>query len=282
MKPLVKFAAWLDRKTFFSCRLWEFNLHNLTRLFPWYYLFTALCKHPRKTVRGFVRYQKLVRASNKNPLYGTIAYSALLEYLATTHRNPERFLIAPGFCMKPYDEEKNQCLCPAGHFNHRCIIAEQPGILVKKRVNWPIPCNYCSIGALVRIAAGIQADFYIMTSAIDIARDVFRPALQGHGARTGLFLLCPYSAEAFTFGLATSGIYGSLVTFCAGDCRNHAEFTSADIGIKNKQTHVDKPLWEQLIKDLQALGNGSGVGATNNNSFSQAGHVYRFENQPNE
>jgi len=258
--------------------LWEFNLHNLTRLFPWYYLFTALCKHPRKTVRGFVCYQKLVHQAGQNRLYGTITYPTLLQHLTTTQHNPERFLIAPGFCLKPYNEEKKHCLCPAGRFNHRCIIAEQPDILVKEQVNWPKPCNYCSIGVLVRIAAGIQADFYIMTSAFDIARHVFKPALQGHGAYAGLFLLCPYSTEAFTFGLATSGIYGSLVTFCAGDCRNHVEFTNADIGIKNKQTHVDKLVWEQIVSDLHTLDNNCVTGAINIKSFSQTGHVYHFEN----
>ena len=49
----------------------------------------------------------------------------------------QRLIIAPGFCMKPYDEARQESLCPAGHFNHDCRVFDEPAMLPADRARWP-------------------------------------------------------------------------------------------------------------------------------------------------
>lgn len=155
--------------------------------------------------------------------------------------------------LTPNDESQGKCICPVGHFNHDCLLFDRTELSLIEQQNWFKPCNRCNIGTLARLAVMLQADFYIMTSALDIAHDLFLPAIRGNGARLGIFLLYPYSAEAFTFGLAVSGMKGILITFCHGDCLNHDDFTRADKGFKDKQTFIDEAKFENLKKELAEL-----------------------------
>ena len=92
----------------------------------------------------------------------------------------------------------------------------------------------------------------------------------------GLFFLCPYSAEPFTFGLATSGIPGTIITFCRGDCSNHEEWTRADLGIKNDQTFIEKQTLEYLIKNLASARSNSSI---NNKIHRYVNHIYYAEEE---
>ena len=266
MNILINFAQWLDRKEFLRLRLWEFNLNNLNRYFPWYFLFRILLWHPKSAISGLLTYQKLIKNFPGGYLNGT---SDLKNVLSRFSHNQEKLLIAPGFCMKPYDARRSKSLCPAGHFNHDCKMFNSKW-LQKQRADWPKPCDSCNIGKLVKIGSGLLADFYIMTSAIDIARDLFLPALDQKIPRLGIFMICRYSTEAFTFGLSTSHITGNLVTFCAGDCLNHRDFTRADIGIKDSQTFIDLHIFTDLLAKLEINTNSN-----KNVVYHQAGNIYR-------
>ncbi|MBN2009053.1 hypothetical protein JW960_06890 [candidate division KSB1 bacterium] len=190
---------------------------------------------------------------------------------AASRSQNERLVIAPGFCMKPYDIDAKRCLCPAGHFNHRCLMAERSDFIQKAQLEWPLPCSSCDIGTLVHHAARIGADVYIMTSGVDIARDLYLPAAHGTGARLGLFFLCRYSMEAFTWGMLISGMQGAAIPFCMGDCLNHHDFTQADKGIKESQTHVDTNQWQNILTILKQL---PGHQANNEVLFEYVKSVY--------
>ncbi len=276
MNLIIKIARHFDRKEYFGFRLWEFCLRNTVRLFPWYFLFAVLIRHPLTAVHGFWYYRNLVRKSPEQNLRGTINLSPLVR-ATRQNKHKGRFILAPGFCMKPFDAVNRESVCPAGFFNHRCVILDQPSLLRQEQTEWAKPCDRCNIGRLARLGARLYADFYIMTSALDIAHDLFLPSLQGNGAKTGIFFLCPYSAEAFTFGLAATGIKGALVTFYKGDCQNYEEFTRADIGIKKKQTLIKESDFEYLQKELAA---GTAVVKSpshRNPRYSRKGNVYRAE-----
>jgi len=275
MNLLIKIAKNLDQKEFFSFRLWEFCLRNTVRLFPWYFLFGVLLRHPFKAVRGFFEYRTLVRKSPGKPLHGNLTISEIHRLLQLQNNKQQRFILAPGFCMKPYDEVKHKSLCPAGFFNHRCLILDKSLQLQQEQEKWPEPCNRCNIGTLARLSAGLKADFYIMTSALDIAHDLFLPAMKGTGASWGLFLLCPYSAEAFTFGVTSTGIKGALITFCKGDCQNYEEFTRADIGIKNKQTFVEDSQFANLQKEFAGIAQPFKFPSQEIPVYSRSSNVYR-------
>ncbi len=248
---LITVARWLDKHEFLHYRLWEFSLRNCTRPFPYYYLFRVLLFHPVKAFRGFTRYQQLVRESNKQPLMGT---QPLADLFQQGKINPRHFVLAPGFCLKPFDEKRKKAICPVGFFNHRCLVLEKSEMAAIDQQIWQKPCDGCSLGSLAQIAWRLKINFYILTSAMDIARDFFLPAIKSSGAGAGLFLLCRYSAEAFTWGLATAGIEGALITFASGDCLNHQDFTQADVGRKEKQTAVEPPLFNHLKTQLLHLG----------------------------
>lgn len=277
MKPFTKSAQWLDRIEFLHIRLWEFSLRNTKRFFSWYFLLRILLLHPLKAIRGLQQYRNLVINANKSQLNGSSNFPQIQKLLLTKSNHAPRFLIAFGFCMKPYDEDKGKTSCPVGHFNHNCIVLENSSLRNTNNENWPSPCKECTIGTLVQHAAKIRADFYIMTSALDIARDLFLPAIRGKGAQTGVFLLCPYSAEAFTLGMTTCGIHGTLITFCKGDCLNHQDFTLADKGFKTKQTFIEASLFKTLLGDFQTLNAGFSHTSAYSIHYKKVKNVYRYQ-----
>lgn len=256
----------MDTYAVLNIRVWEFMWRNITREFPYYVLRQIFIMHPWKACSGLASYSNLVRTFKGHSLNGTLPFENTMKRFSE-QGNP---LIAPGFCMKPYDNDTQQSACPAGHFNHRCHLLEKSQELPHPD-KWPSPCHECGIAPLASAAARIGADFYIMTSAFDIARDVYLPALNGTGSTLGLFFLCPYSTEPFTFGLSISGLQGHLITFCQGDCRNHEEWTRADLGIKNKQTMVDAPTYQKVLDSVQ---NTSKKNKTFY-SFHKVGEVYK-------
>ncbi len=259
-------ARKMDKYAVFNLRVWEFMWRNLTRHFPYYVLRKIFLSHPWHAFSGLSYYAKNVSAFKPDSLHGTLSFEKVVKHFSASD-NP---LIASGFCMKPYDTDVQQSICPAGQFNHRCYLLEQPAVL-KAPEEWPPPCHRCGIAPLTVAAARIGADFYIMTSAFDIARDVFIPAAKGTGAQLGIFFLCPYSTEPFTFGLSISGMQGHLITFCQGDCRNHEEWTRADLGIKNKQTKVKASTYQKVLDSLQNTSERNKTFYT----FHKVGEVYK-------
>jgi hypothetical protein len=276
---LTKFVQWLDRKEFLNYRLWEFSLSNSARLFPYYFLFRILFFHPVKATRGIFKYQKLVRKLNGDALLGTKKLDEISHSLKSGTIIFSRFFIAPGFCMKPYDEAKRISNCPIGHFNHRCLVLENLSMFLTEQQKWQQPCNECFLGTLAQLSVKLGANFYIMTSALDIARDLHLPAIKGNGAHSGIFLLCPYSTEAFSWGLATSGMDGSLITFCKGDCLNHEDFTKADIGIKEKQTFVEQTVFENLKTELENLAQSRDRKEEEHFHYNYKNNVYEINNR---
>ena len=267
---LQDFAARLDARAFAGFRIWQFSLLNAWRAFSWYYLFRLLLMHPLKTVRGLARYRGLIRSTKDGSLKGTAAVQDVMNIM---QRRVGRLLIAPGFCMKPYDYTRGKSTCPVGHFNHSCLLLNNANELLFQKEKWPGACSICGVAPLAQLAAQNNADLYIMTSAKDIARDVYLPAIQQTEYQAGLFFLCSYSNDAFTFGLSMSDIKGAIIEFCSGDCQNHHDWTQADVGCKNDQTFVDSAVWTNLLETLTTKAERSSV--AKRPSFEQRGRIYR-------
>ena len=259
----IRLARYLDQKRLLNFNVWEFSLRNVTRFYPYYYLFFVLLRRPVAAMKGFQQYLRLAKNSDQQPLPGNSSPEVVLP------SGPDGDLvIGPGFCLKPWDDVRKTSLCPAGQFNHRCLLLESPETLYNSKNEPRPPCNTCTIAKLGEMAAQCGASIYIMTSGFDIARDLFKPALTNAGPRTGLFFLCAYSNNAFTFGMCTSGIRGANINFCRGDCRNHLDFTKADVGIKPEQTEIAPTDWEAVTRLLpggQRIPDGT---------FEYRNHVY--------
>jgi hypothetical protein len=245
---IKKLAEKFDRSNLLNYRLWQFSLLNVFRFFPWYFLFRIMIFHPNKSIKGLLHYRHLVRKNQKQPLNGTAELQEMKNNFTGNN-----LLIAPGFCLKPLHPVTKKCLCPAGHANHDCTILSNSEKFLNDQNPWPKQCESCTIGSFIKLAAPLGARFYIMTSAYDIARDVYLPAIKSKQSTYGVFTLCSYSTEAFTFGLAVSGIKGAMFTFCEGDCENHEEWTEADVGIKDKQTKLDGKSLKSLYTFLSEL-----------------------------
>lgn len=244
---ILNVAEKLDRRSFLQYRLWKFSILNFIRFFPHYFFFRIMAMHPLTALNGIKRYRRLVSESGGDELRGTLNMADWGGQIESP------FLLGLGFCLKPMDHENGNCLCPAGFFNHRCRILEQSSAALADDSLWPAPCLKCGIAPFIRTAVQFGMDIYIMTSALDIARHVFLPAMRKTGARRGIFFLCPYSAEPFTFGLAITHILGRIIVFGEGNCQDHQEWTCADRGIKKKQTTIE-PLglseWRQRFQSI--------------------------------
>jgi hypothetical protein len=266
---LQEIARRLDARAFLDFRIWNFSLLNTGRFFPWYYFFRIFLLHPITAFSGLLRYRRLIRRAGTQS-EGTCT----LEEAVRSLRDGGSFLLAPGFCMKPFDFEIKRSTCPAGHFNHSCILMDNAPDMLFSPDTWPQPCLSCGIAPIARMAAINNTDLYIMTSAIDIACDVYLPAIRKRQLLSGIFFICSYSVDPFTFGLAVSGIKGAIVKFCSGDCSTHEDWTNADIGVKNDQTFLEPHLWGKL-QDLIGEKSGSSECA-DRPSYSKKGHVYKF------
>ena len=224
----------------FDPLLWHFFFRSLFTPYGQFFLWRMALPRLLQFFRAWRRFLKL---SPQLAHKGTVS---------TDLQGPSRYdLVAGSFCQKPF-------ACPAGRFNHRCLKAEAGSAKL------PRICEACPLGRVVDLAAVRGADFYVMTSALDIAHDLFLPNLRAHRWQRGLFILCPYSAQPFLLAMLVAGFEGTLVTFCCGDCRSYRDFSLADRGVKPQQTQVAPHLWHRFVS----------VEPSPTSSFTKVGNVY--------
>ncbi len=216
-------SAFSEFRQLLKSPIWGFSLRSLFTRYGQFFLWRMAFAHPVRLYRALVRFPQL---SLKLTRTG---------YVATDDRAANGYdLVAGSFCQKPFD-------CPVGRFNHRCLKAET----VLDRV--PRACQGCPLGQVAAVAAAQGSDFYVMTSALDIAHDLFLPNLRFGRWKRALFVLCPYSAQPFLLAMLVAGLEGVLVTFCCGDCRSYRDFALADRGVKTEQTRVETELWRRFL-----------------------------------
>lgn len=267
---LLKIFRFLDKHHFLRYRLWEFGFLNSARYFPLYFLFRIILAHPVNSLEGSLFYRNLVKRNLHSNLYGTISLDLLLKKLKQNPDYGTELLIALGFCLKPYDNNSQKSLCPVGFANHQCNLLDKINLNNSEKQQWPSVCSSCTIGKLALASEHLGTKFYIMTSALDIARDVYLPAIKSNNPQYGIFTLCNYSVEPFTFGLSIAGLNGAIINFCSGDCQDHTEWTKADVGVKTEQTELNSSELARLLFDLKTI-------SKNNppvKSYCQQGNVY--------
>lgn len=99
-------------------------------------------------------------------------------------------------------------------------------------------CRSCEIRRIATRALKGGMEFYIMTSARDIAEDILIPSIRWGKFKKGIFLLCPYSSHAIIAPLLICGIDSVLVKYSSGNCLNYNYFINADKGIKASRTSI--------------------------------------------
>jgi hypothetical protein len=252
----------MDARGFLGFDVWEFSVRSLRRPYGRLFLTAAVLRHPWRSLAGLSAYRRDLRPARKTSIAPVRVSSrtALNAGLAETG-----WVVAMGFCEKPMDPP-----CPAGRFNHRCRLLEEPAPPEPL-----MPCEKCRIREVAGCALAAGAALYIMTSAEDIARDLLLPSLLPARECHVLISVCPYSVPPLTLAMAICRLHGWVLPYAGGDCPDFAAWARADQGIKPERTFPSDSAHRRLIgfmQDLAALRSGADRAALPH--FRQSGHMY--------
>ncbi len=239
----------LDRINFLGIRIWDFALRSLNREYSWFFLVKFIFKHPLKSIKGFLAYKKFCKSVDQisaRQIYSNISVDELI-----THAKNDRpsLLVAMGYCQRPLKTEDQPLNCPSERFSHDCYFVEN----YHQATQLPPACSICEIKPVAESAIQAGASFHIMTSAMDIARNIFLPALARQRFRYAIMFICPYSILPITLPLFICGIKFIIIPYKIGDCRNYGDFVRADLGIKPKRTFPIKEHHNFIVELLNKL-----------------------------
>ena len=220
---LTSWLKWLDRRDFLGFDFWEFSLRSLAHAYGWFFLRRVAVRHPARTFRALRAYRREIRPARNRLL---VPVGALSEdtFLPRAIQGP--WLLAIGFCEKPLDPP-----CPAGRFNHECWWLREPPARRPLK-----PCQDCRLRELGEKALAAGATIHLMTSAMDIARDLLTPGLAGTPWRGLLLSVCPYSVGPITLAMTLCGLPGLVLSYETGDCRDYEAWIQADVSVKPERT----------------------------------------------
>jgi len=226
----------LDEKSFLGFNAWDFCMRSMFQPYGRLFLQSVILRHPFRTVSGVWSYRRRLRSLKQTDIYpiGIKSESEVRDLLAENN-----LLVGIGFCQKPLDPP-----CPAGRFNHQCVLLEQPGMQT-----FPEACTQCAIRDTIIRSIQAGASIYIMTSAIDIARDLLLPNFHSPYS-CYLITVCPYSIPPLTLAMTICGLKGLVFAFNRGDCLDYTAWLNADKGTKAEQTFLSSPAQGRLISLL--------------------------------
>ncbi len=222
----------LDDVQFLDIKIWDFSFRSLLREYGKEFFTKIIVKHPIRTTRGIQRYRRMIREK-----------ACISEVVKGDWPGNEKAIVGVGFCLKPLEPA-----CISGRANHECVYFERNLHLADKAI--PDCCKECMIRTAGMLALAAGNSFYIMTSALDILRDMLVPALDERRFTHGLYALCRYSFDPFQLALFVVGIKGNLYPYASGDCKDYETWLKADIGFKEERTVLDPGDFEQIKKIL--------------------------------
>ncbi len=214
----------MDQAAFLGFDVWDFSLRSLGRTYGWLFLVSVLLRHPWRGLTGIWMYRSRIRPAQH--VSGTPVGIGSRESFVNELAEGE-WMLGIGFCEKSLEP-----CCPAGRFNHRCWLLEQGNY-----EQFPPACSCCHVRELSLRALEAGASLHIMTSAVDVARDVLIPSLRGRPWKAVLSL-CPFSIPPMSLALAISGCRGLIFGYEHGACGDYSAWDKADRGIKPEQTSL--------------------------------------------
>jgi hypothetical protein len=239
--------ARLDDSAFLGLKVWEFSLRSLQMRHGLTFLGRVVLSHPVSTWVGMLKHRRIMR---EHPAQGETTFlfegpeedfaPRLLE--AKTH-----LLVAMGYCQKPLAPE-----CPVGRPNHDCLFLDRLDLDRERKGHHPA-CEVCHIRTVGTQALRAGASMNIMTSALDIARDVMIPAVGPRRFHSVIMGICPYSVRVITLPLAMCGLEGYLFGYASGNCVTWEQWLRADEGIKFEQTTLSADADTKLMTLLEGI-----------------------------
>jgi hypothetical protein len=265
----------LDEKAFLGFKVWDFSLRSLPHRYSSAFLKEVLFRHPLRTLSGLLAYRRLIQGDCKR---GDITYlfsGTGEDFQRRVAEGEGRFLVAVGFCQKPMREAGHGHECPVGRFNHRCLYLAQLDLSQPEGRSIPSACRSCEISAIGTRALRAGADMHIMTSALDIAHDIFVPTLERGRFKTAIFCVCPYSVQPMTMPLLICGIEGFVVQFDSGYCADYSQWSLADRGIKDDRTLLSPQAHSKILDFLDGVAVlRAELGKPSHHRFQTEGNIY--------
>jgi len=243
----------LDEKAFLDFKIWDFSFRSLPHRYSSAFLKKVVFRHPLRTLSGLLAYRRLVHDDRRG---GDITYlfsGAEEDFQRRVAGGEGGFLVAVGFCQKLMREAGHGDECPVGRFNHRCLYLAQLDLSQPEGGSIPSVCRDCEIRAIGARALWAGADMHIMTSALDIAHDIFVPALERGRFKTAIFCVCPYSVQPMALPLLICGIEGFMVQFDSGYCADYSQWSLADKGIKDDRTLLSPQAHSKILDFLDGV-----------------------------
>ena len=262
----------LDKRRFLGFPIWEFSFNSLPRLYGRIFVWHIVLRHPLRTWQGMRAYRRFFRQQRWQGGTARLYDGTQVDFREAIVEAGGRFLVALGFCQKPLGTPGVGC--PAGRFNHECYVLARDDLLEVPLTRLPLPCRDCDVRVIGVAALRAGAALYVMTSAADIARHLFIPALQSDRFRYGLFLQCPYSIPPMILPLLICGVRSLLVGYSAGDCRDYPQFLLADEGTKDERTFLSPTAYAFVLNFLQGVASSRQAKGQRCRHFQREGFLY--------
>jgi hypothetical protein len=243
----------LDEKAFLGFRVWHFSFRSLPHRYGNAFLREVVFRHPLRTLSGLLAYRRLIHRDHRR---GDITYlfsEAEEDFQRRVAEGEGTFLVAVGFCQKPMREAGHDDQCPVGRFNHRCLYLAQLDLPRTEEKSLPPACRDCEIRMIGIRALRAGAAMHIMTSALDIAHDIFVPALERERFKTAIFCVCPYSVQPMALPLLICGIEGFVIQFHSGYCADYSQWSLADRGVKHDRTLLSQVSYTKILDFLDSV-----------------------------
>jgi len=239
----------LDKLNFLGFRIWDFGLRSLNREYSWFFLIKIIFKYPLKSLKGFLAYKKYCKSIDQIDPRQIYVNISIKELMNQSEQDRSSLLVAMGYCQRPLKTDDQPLNCPSQRFSHDCYFVEN----YHRTTQFPPACSICGIKPIAELTIKASVSFHIMTSAMDIARDIFLPTLERQRFRYAIMFICPYSILPITLPLFISNIKFIIIPYTTGDCRNYDDFVRADDGIKPKRTFPSKENYELILNLLKSL-----------------------------
>jgi hypothetical protein len=258
----------MDALALLGFRGWDFSFRSIREEYALTFLRQVALRHPFQTVRGVWKYRRLARQDVAPHGAMRLFQGSDAEFVQRLCEARTALLVAVGFCQKPLAPA-----CPAGRPNHDCVYLDELDLETGERDVHPA-CEGCDIRTLGTLALRAGAHMHIMTSALDIARDVMIPSVDHGHFQNVVMCLCPYSVRVIALPLMICGLEGCLLGYESGACANWNQWLLADRGIKHQMTTLGSRPHSSVVAVLERIAQARALEGLVPARFRRQGNIY--------